>query len=138
MNNFKWEAVYWIHKINLNSAILLWPFPWWLSGKESTCQCRRCGFDLCSRKIPWRRKWQATAVFLSRESMDRGAWWATAHGSQRVGHDLVTEQKQQQQCTMCFRLLAYLILLASLWSCFVDKKRSYVSFLCVLKKLCLF
>ena len=20
-------------------------FPWWLSGKESTCQCRRHGFD---------------------------------------------------------------------------------------------
>ena len=19
--------------------------PWWLSGKESACQCRRCGFD---------------------------------------------------------------------------------------------
>ena len=27
-------------------------FPWWLSGKESTCQCRRHGFDSWSRKIP--------------------------------------------------------------------------------------
>jgi len=26
--------------------------PWWLSGKESTCQCRRPGFDHWSRKIP--------------------------------------------------------------------------------------
>jgi len=26
--------------------------PWWLSGKESACQCRRCGFDPCSGKIP--------------------------------------------------------------------------------------
>ena len=26
--------------------------PWWLSGKESTCQCRRNGFDPWSRKIP--------------------------------------------------------------------------------------
>ena len=81
MNNFKREAIYWIHRINLNSAILLWPFPWWLSGKESTFQCRRCGFDLCSRKIPWRRKRQPTAVFLPGESMDRGAWWAIAHGA---------------------------------------------------------
>ena len=24
-------------------------------------------------------------------SMDRGAWWATVHGSQRVGHDLATD-----------------------------------------------
>ena len=26
--------------------------PWWLGGKESTCQCRRCGFDPWARKIP--------------------------------------------------------------------------------------
>ena len=25
--------------------------PWWLSGEESTCQCRRHGFDPWSRKI---------------------------------------------------------------------------------------
>ena len=42
--------------------------PWWLSGKESSCQCRRPGFHLWSREIPWRRKWQRTAVFLPGES----------------------------------------------------------------------
>ena len=26
--------------------------PWWLSGKESACQCRRCGFDPWVRMIP--------------------------------------------------------------------------------------
>ena len=26
--------------------------PWWLSGKESACQCRTQGFDAQSRKIP--------------------------------------------------------------------------------------
>ena len=25
--------------------------------------------------------------FCLEDSMDRGAWWATVHGSQRVGHD---------------------------------------------------
>ena len=38
---------------------------WWLSGKESTYQCRRhrrCGFDPWVRKIPWRRKWQPSIV----------------------------------------------------------------------------
>ena len=42
-----------------------------LVGKESACQCRRprrCGFDPWVGKIPWRRKWQPTPVFLSRES----------------------------------------------------------------------
>ena len=27
----------------------------------------------------WRRQWQPTPVFLPRESMDRGAWWAAVH-----------------------------------------------------------
>ena len=27
---------------------------------------------------------------------DRGAWLATVHGSQRVGHDLATNQQQQK------------------------------------------
>ena len=27
--------------------------PWWLSGKESACQCRRRRFDSWSRKVPW-------------------------------------------------------------------------------------
>ena len=37
-------------------------FPWWLSDKDSTCQCRRHGFDTWVRKIPWRRKWQPTSA----------------------------------------------------------------------------
>ena len=33
--------------------------------KSTMClQCRRCGFDLLVGKIPWRRKWQHTPVFL--------------------------------------------------------------------------
>ena len=38
--------------------------PWWLSGKECSCQYRRHGFDPWSVKIPCRRKWQPTPVFL--------------------------------------------------------------------------
>ena len=39
-----------------------------LSGKESACQCRRCGFDPWVGKIPWRRERQPTPVFLSGKS----------------------------------------------------------------------
>ena len=42
-----------------------------LSGKESTCQCRRhrrYGLDPWVGKIPWRRKWQRTPVFLPAKS----------------------------------------------------------------------
>ena len=38
------------------------------SGKESSCQYRRQGFNLGVGKIPWRRKWQPTPVFLSGKS----------------------------------------------------------------------
>ena len=54
---------------------------WWLSSKESACQCRRCrrlGFGPWV-KIPQRRKWQATMVFLP-ENSHREAWRATVHG----------------------------------------------------------
>ena len=46
-------------------------FPGCASGKELSCQfrrCKRCGFDLWVGKIPWRRAWQPTPVFLPGES----------------------------------------------------------------------
>ena len=33
---------------------------------------RKCRFDPCFRKIPWRRKWQPTLVFLPGESHGQG------------------------------------------------------------------
>ena len=47
--------------------MIFYGLPRWLSGKESACQCKRCrrwGFHSRVRKIPWRRKWQSTPVFL--------------------------------------------------------------------------
>ena len=53
-------------------------FRWYLHGfpgracvKEPACQCRkqkRQGFNPWVRKIPWRRKWQPSPVFLPGES----------------------------------------------------------------------
>ena len=42
-------------------SLPLWGLPMRLRGKESACQCR---FDPWVWKIPWRRKWQPTRVFL--------------------------------------------------------------------------
>ena len=36
-------------------------------GKESACQCKRLGFNLWVRTMPWRREWQATPAFLPGE-----------------------------------------------------------------------
>ena len=46
-------------------------FPGGACGKEPACQCRRhkrFGFDPWVRKIPWKRAWQPTPVFLPGES----------------------------------------------------------------------
>ena len=56
--------------VYLAKEIMTWsiceiPF---LTLKESACQCRRCGFHPWVRKIPSRRKWQPTPIFLPGES----------------------------------------------------------------------
>ena len=63
--------------------------PWWLSGEESVCQCRRCGLNPWVRKIPWRRKWQPSSVFLPGKSHgQRSLAGYSSWGCKRVGHDL--------------------------------------------------
>ena len=42
--------------------------PRWLSGKETASQCRRPRFDSWVGKIPWKRKWQPSPVFLPGKS----------------------------------------------------------------------
>ena len=37
-------------------------------GKESTCQCRKCGFDLWVGKMPWSRKWHLSPIILPGKS----------------------------------------------------------------------
>ena len=57
-------------------------FPGSASGKEPACQCRkhkRHRLDPWIGKIPWRRAWQSTPVFLLQNPKDRGAWLATVH-----------------------------------------------------------
>ena len=46
----------------------MWRCPNWCSGKEPACQRRTCMFNPQARKIPWRRKWQPTPVFLPENS----------------------------------------------------------------------
>ena len=55
-------------------------FPGGASGKELACQYsrrKRCGFNPWVGKVPWRRAWQPTPVFLPGESHGQRAWWAT-------------------------------------------------------------
>ena len=54
--------------VNIHIYIFLLGLLRWLSGNESAWQSRRCRFDPWVKKIPWRRDWQATLVFLPRKS----------------------------------------------------------------------
>ena len=54
----------------------------WLSGKEHSCQRRRCrrhGFEPWVGKIPW-RKWQPTPVFLPGKSQGQRSLAGYNHG----------------------------------------------------------
>ena len=69
-------------------------FPCGSAGKESACSAGDPGLIIV-RKIPWRREWQPSPVFLLEEfhgqriqwtenSMDRGLQFIA---SQRIGHN---------------------------------------------------
>ena len=56
---------------NYMTTTIIRGFPGGTSGKEPTCQhkrCKRLGFDPWVGKIRWRRAWQPTPVFLPGES----------------------------------------------------------------------
>ena len=81
-------------------------FPGATTGKEPSCQCRRCkpcGLDLWVGKITWRRARQPTPVFSPGESPwteEPGGLQST--GSQRVQHDWVTKPSATQLCSLKF------------------------------------
>ena len=72
--------------------------PWWLSGKEYTCQCRRCGFDPRVEKIPWRRSWQTSLIFLSGKSHGQKSLAGYSPWCRkRVRHGWATDQQEQHR-----------------------------------------
>jgi len=97
--------------------------PWCLSGKESTCQCRRhrrSGFGTWIGKMPWSRKWHFSPGLvpgLGRcprvgngssfqysclgDPMDRGAWQATVRGvAQKLDTTYQLNNNNKGDCTL--------------------------------------
>ena len=71
--NMFWNQGFWVFQLcfSFSNFFGYLGFPRWLSGKESACQYRshrRCRFIPWVGKIPWRRKWQPTPVFLPGQS----------------------------------------------------------------------
>ena len=89
----------WCSELSYLTTLIAYPhypvnLPRWLRGKESACQCRRrrrLGFDPWVGKVPWRRKWQPTPVFLSGESRGQRSLVGYSPWSRRVRHDGVTD-----------------------------------------------
>ena len=64
-------------------------FPGGTSGKEPICQSRRHNwpwFDTWIGKIPWEGNGNPLQYSYLGNPMDRGVWWATVHGVERVWH----------------------------------------------------
>ena len=73
--------------------------PWWLSGKESTCQCRRSRLDRCVGKVPWRGKWQPPQYSRLKNPRERGAWRAIVHGVAKSRRQLTDETTTSPKST---------------------------------------
>ena len=56
-------------------------------GKDSACNAGDLGLIPGSGRSPGEGHGSPLQYSCLENSMDRGAWQATAHGSQRVGHD---------------------------------------------------
>ena len=64
---FFFFLVYWKNSV-LTEIELFCPLSFWLRQWRICLQCRRPGFDPWVGKIPWRRGWLPTPIFLAGES----------------------------------------------------------------------
>ena len=70
--------------------------PWWPSGEESTCQCRRHWVNPWVGKIPPKNKWQPTPAFWLGKSHGQSSLTGySAWGCKRAECDLAIKQQQQ-------------------------------------------
>ena len=119
---FFWNLYYYlIWRVSfLNIDKLNLGLPWWFSGKKSTCQCRRYGFNPWVRKIPWRRKWQPTPVFLPGKS----------HGQRNLaGYSPQGSQKSQTLLSYTITTkLSLKCIIVTPWSSSELTKRGWTTF----------
>ena len=76
----------WLWKLSTMTLGFLW---WLCADQESACQYRKHWFNPWVRKIPWRRNWQPTPVFLPGESHGQSGRLQSM-GLQRVRYNWAT------------------------------------------------
>ena len=80
---------WWICKFYSVFEYIFSGIPLWLRGWRLCLQCRRPEFDPWVRKIPWRRKWHPTPVFLPGKSHE---WRSLAGYSPQGRKESVTSE----------------------------------------------
>ena len=79
---------------SINLWLIFYGLPWWISGREPACQCKRLRFNPWVRMISWRKKLQLTPVFLPGKSHgQRSLADYSPRGCKRAGHNLATKQQ---------------------------------------------
>ena len=97
-----------IHDYGKNHSLDYRGFLGGSDGKESTCQCKRPGFDHWVGKITWRRKWQPTPIFLPGESHGQRSLVGDSPWGRKKSD--TTEQLSMHVCTFVNRPLKTLLI----------------------------
>ena len=78
-------------------------FPSSTEGKASACNAGDLGSIPGLGRSPGERNDYPLQYSCLRNPMDRGAWWATVHGSQTVRHDSTTNTFSGDKTLLCWR-----------------------------------
>ena len=90
-------------------SVYICRLPCWLSSKEFICQCWRPGLDPWVRKIPWRRTWQPTPLFLPGKSHgQRSLAGYSPCGHKRVRHNWETKQRLRYMYIYTYYINTYI------------------------------
>ena len=110
----------------------------WHSDKEPSCQCRRHRFDPWVRKIPWRRKWQPTPLFLpgkphGQRNLSGYSLWCckesdiTKHASEQrqLIYNVVLVLGVQQSESIAFINIPHICVYICIYICFLQALSHY-------------
>ena len=81
-----------------------WQLPWWLNGKESTCQCRRLGFDPLVGKIPGEGNSSSLQYSYLGYPLEGGTWQVIVHGDYRES-DMTKQWNKNKPNKMEYRYM---------------------------------
>ena len=101
--------------ITIMALLSISGFPWWFSGRESACQCRRYGFGPWLGRPPEGGNDNPLQYSCLENPMDRGAWRATVHGVTKSWTRLSTQHTLPLLRTQYLSDISKLASFGNLW-----------------------